>query len=36
MSRNLSRSRLNRCIAGSVSALVLTFIVILGLARHFA
>jgi hypothetical protein len=36
MSRNLTRVRLNRCIAGGISALVLTLIAIIGLARHFA
>jgi hypothetical protein len=36
MSRNLTRDRLNRCIAGTVSLLVLTCMVIFGIARHFA
>jgi hypothetical protein len=36
MSRNLKRNRLNRCIAGVVSMLVLAVLAIFGLARHFA
>jgi hypothetical protein len=36
VSRNLTRDRLNRCIAGTVSLLVLTCIAIFGVARHFA
>jgi hypothetical protein len=36
MSRNLTRVRLNRCIAGGISALILSVMVIVGVARHFA
>jgi hypothetical protein len=36
MSRNLARDRLNRCIAGTVSLLVLTSIAMFGVARYFA
>jgi hypothetical protein len=35
MSRNLTRDRLNRCIAGGISALVLMLMMIVGVARHF-
>jgi hypothetical protein len=35
MSGHFTRNRLNRCIAGAVSLLVLTCIVIFGVARHF-
>lgn len=36
MSRSLTRRRLNRCLAGALSMLVLTCIIIVGVARHFA
>jgi hypothetical protein len=35
MSGYLRRTRLQRCIAGAVSLLILTGIVIFGVARHF-
>lgn len=36
MSGHLTRHRLQRCIVGAVSLLVLTCIAIFGVARHFA
>jgi len=35
MSGHFTRDRLNRCIVGAVSLLVLTCILIFGVARHF-
>jgi hypothetical protein len=35
MTGHLTRNRLRRCIAGAVSLLILTCIVIFGVARHF-
>jgi hypothetical protein len=35
MSGHLTRNRLNRCIAGAVSLLILTCIAIFAIARHF-
>jgi hypothetical protein len=35
MSGHLTRNRLNRCIAGAVSFLVLTSLAIFGIARLF-
>jgi hypothetical protein len=35
MSAHLTRTRLQRCIAGAVSLLILAGILIFGVARHF-